>query len=132
MLINESNKFYLKKVFREYKLGLRNSIIFLVISVLSLFFSLILGLILFVLVMYGWFILFRGMKNEFVSVKNKFYPNGQSKLESKIISLVKGKKTIVYRSFYEGGEIKSSWREVNSIISNKKCFDINGQEITCE
>ncbi len=75
MLINESNKFYLKKVFREYKLGLRNSIIFLVISVLSLFFSLILGLILFVLVMYGWFILFRGMKNEFVSVKNKFYPN---------------------------------------------------------
>jgi antitoxin component YwqK of YwqJK toxin-antitoxin module len=79
------------------------------------------------------------MKYEYAIVKDNYYPNGQLKYkgeETSYTTLGGIRSTWVYKSFYEDGEVKSTWTEVMSgadiVVTNKKCFDNNGQEISCE
>ena len=84
-IFGETSEFYINKVKEEEGFLIRNTIIFSIVTIITFFFSFVIGLILLLLNVLIFRSLYNNMKETLEKIKNRYYPNGQLKWEKKLI-----------------------------------------------
>tara|TARA_B100000795_G_C22606035_1_gene363156 strand:+ start:302 stop:697 length:396 start_codon:yes stop_codon:yes gene_type:complete len=128
-IFGETSEFYINKVKEEEGLLIRNTIIFSIVTIITFFFTFVIGLILLLLNVLIFRSLYNNMKENLEKIKNRYYPNGQLKWEDKFVSNIKGVTTYHCKSFYHNGKLKCEYTSEGSKITNKINYDENGKEI---
>jgi hypothetical protein len=133
-IFGETSKFYTNKVKEEWSLLIRNTIIFSIVTIITFFFSFVIGLILLLFNVLIFRSLYNNMNNTLEKIKTRYYPNGQLKWDIRQ-SGVKFFGNSNYQKkvneWYENGKLKCTYRFQNpfrkeSEITLIESFDKEG------